>query len=114
MSTLTYWVASLGNPKRKTLLAFLIQQNDLLGVLAGVEFLLKRKGCFSFGVLPLQVFGQCAGKYSAQTARAGVWGGIRAGFTFLFGGQLKNTHKIIKSFYDQSADLSFPKNVGIF
>jgi len=39
---------SLGNPERKTLLAFLIQQNDLLGDLAGMKFLLKKERVFFF------------------------------------------------------------------
>jgi len=33
-------------PKEKTLLAFLIQQNHLLGDLAGVKFFLKKKRMF--------------------------------------------------------------------
>ena len=42
----------------------------------------------------------------------GVWGGIRAGFSFLFFGEWasrKNTRKMIKSFYEQSI-----RNVGSY
>ena len=42
---------SLGNPERKTLLAFLIWR--------GWNFFWKRKGCFSFGVLP----SKCSGRW---------------------------------------------------
>ena len=41
---------SLGNPERKTLLAFLIWR--------GWNFFWKRKGCFSFGVLPSKYSGR--------------------------------------------------------
>ena len=44
---------SLGNPERKTLLTFLIWR--------GWNFFWKRKGCFSFGVLPSKYSGSVAG-----------------------------------------------------
>ena len=111
MSTLTLLGRFTGNPKRKTLLAFLIQQNDLLGVLAGWNFFEKGKGVFQ--VLPSKYSGSVAGEIQCSDGAGWVWGGIRAGFSISFWRAIENTHKMIKSFYDQSADLSFPKNVDI-
>ena len=55
-------LAPLGNPERKTLLAFLIWR--------GWNFFWKRKGCFSFGVLPKKFLGRCGGsKYNAAEAK---------------------------------------------
>ena len=107
MSTLTYWVASLGNPERKTLLAFLIQQNDLLGVLAGVKFLLKKERVFFFRGSALDYSGSVAGR-NTVLRRRGLGSGEESarGFSIsFFGGHKNRRHITLKS--RQSRDTKF-------
>ena len=57
---------SLGNPERKTLLAFLIWR--------GWNFFWKRKGCFSFGVLPSKYSGRWRNNADEVLAKLFFWG----------------------------------------